>query len=59
MASEKFWQGLGDISVAAALPELFLVALHGEGSHGNDRDRLSAGAFACSRSMQLRTRCQM
>lgn len=29
--------GLGDIGLAAALPDLFLVALHGEGRHSNDR----------------------
>src|SRR3546814_15142729 len=31
---------LGDIRFAAAFPDLLLVTLHGEGGHGDHRDRL-------------------
>ena len=30
--------GLGDIGLAAALTDALLVALHGEGGHGDDGD---------------------
>src|SRR5882724_2954521 len=36
---------LGDIGLAAALADLLLVALHGEGRHGNDRDGLQRIIF--------------